>query len=127
MARPCVTVDLIIERDGRNVAAVDLVNDGGGGLNTGQEYCRRRDAKTEWISASGGDERTRTADPLLAKHHLRISLTRHFAIRAGRLCDSGEVERLQNHPWKTDQVHIRYTRSDRLSAFLFISTSGPSN
>jgi hypothetical protein len=83
MARPCVTVDLLIERDGRNVAAADLVNDGGGWLYTGQEYCRRHDAKAEWIGASGGDERTRTADPLLAKHHLHDSLTSTVGERRG--------------------------------------------
>jgi len=46
---------------------------------------------TQWLDR--GDERTRTADPLLAKHGLVNSLTRGFVSSAGHGRDSGEVER----------------------------------
>ncbi len=46
----------------------------------------------------GGDERTRTADPLLAKHGLGDSLTSGFASSAGHGHDSGEVEKRKVRP-----------------------------
>jgi hypothetical protein len=46
-----------------------------------------------YLDLTGGDERTRTADPLLAKQGLGNPLTSGFAPSAGHEYDSGEVER----------------------------------
>jgi len=42
----------------------------------------------------GGDERTRTADPLLAKYGRDSDVTRAFTVRAGHPSDSRLVQRL---------------------------------
>ena len=56
----------------------------------------------------GGDERTRTADPLLAKQGQVDSLTSGFNSPAGHEHDSRADQRRHDGLETADPVHIRY-------------------
>jgi hypothetical protein len=56
-----------------------------------------------------GDERTRTADPLLAKHAQSDAVTCTFARRRGQTTESRVPEGVGWSPENAETVHIRYT------------------